>query len=71
MKDFPNFGYVRMPDVLAVFPVSESTWKRGVKSGEYPMSVPLSGRTVAWLAVEIIELVERKEREAREKQRLG
>jgi len=37
-----------------------------VASGEYPSGVHLSARTVAWLAVEIIELVERKEKEARE-----
>jgi len=70
MNGFPTFGLVRLPQILAVYPVSESTWKRGVKSGKYPMSVSLSERTVAWLAVDIIELVERKAKEAREKQRL-
>lgn len=31
----PDEGYVRLPQVLAVIPVSKSTWWAGCKSGRY------------------------------------
>lgn len=55
---FPDKGFVRLPQILAIFPVSSSTWWRGVKSGEYPQPVKLSGRTTAWRAEQILELIE-------------
>jgi predicted DNA-binding transcriptional regulator AlpA len=43
-------GYVRLPEILAVFPVSKSTWWAGVKTGRYPAGVKLSPRVTAWPA---------------------
>ncbi|MFH1914235.1 MAG: AlpA family phage regulatory protein [Pseudomonadota bacterium] len=57
-QNFPTTGFVRLPQILAVFPVSPSTWWRGVKSGEYPQPVKLSGRTTAWRVEQILELIE-------------
>ncbi|MFY8018041.1 MAG: helix-turn-helix transcriptional regulator [Inhella sp.] len=34
--------------MLAVFPVSRSTWYQGVKEGRYPKPIRLSERRVAW-----------------------
>ena len=40
MYNLPQVGFVRMKDVLVVFPVSSSNWWAGVKSGRYPQPVP-------------------------------
>lgn len=54
----PETGFVRLPQVLAVFPVSKSTWWEGVKNHRYPASVKLGPRTTAWRAEDIRQLVE-------------
>lgn len=54
---FPTSGYLRLPAVLKLFPVSKSTWWAGVKSGRYPAGVKLSTRVTAWRAEEIATLV--------------
>lgn len=57
-KDLPKSGYVRLPTVLAVFPVSKSSWYKGVKSGKYPQPVKLAARTTAWRAEDIHALLD-------------
>ena len=32
----PNEGFARLPQVLAVYPVSRSTWLEGVRTGRFP-----------------------------------
>jgi prophage regulatory protein len=54
----PETGLVRLPAVLAVFPVSKSSWWAGVKSGKYPSAVKLGPRTTAWYAADIRKLIE-------------
>lgn len=54
----PPTGYLRLPQVLEVFPVSKSTWWAGVKSGKYPKAVKLGQRTTAWSAESIRALIE-------------
>jgi len=56
---FPETGYVRLPQVLAVFPVSRSGWWQGVKEGRYPQPVKLSARVTAWRAEDIHDLIQR------------
>lgn len=48
----PLEGYVRLPQVLAVIPVSKSTWWAGVKSGRYPQPVRTLGRRITVWPVE-------------------
>ena len=55
---FPQTGFVRLPQILTVIPVSESTWWAGVKSGKYPVGLK-HGRCRFWTAEEIHELIER------------
>jgi len=58
-NDFlPETGFLRLPQVLAVFPVSKSTWWAGVRTGRYPAAVKLSARTTAWRAEDIRALIE-------------
>lgn len=49
----PQEGYVRLPQILAVIPVSRSTWLRGVDDGRFPKPVKLSSRVSAWRVEEI------------------
>jgi predicted DNA-binding transcriptional regulator AlpA len=57
--NLPATGLVRLPTVLAVFPVSRSHWWAGVKDGRYPAGVKLSERITAWRASDIRELIDR------------
>lgn len=41
-------AFVRLPVVLSVYPVGETSWWAGVKSGRYPKPVKLSKRVNAW-----------------------
>lgn len=51
-------GYLRLPEVLKLFPVGKSTWWAGVKSGRFSKPVKLGPRTTAWKQADIIALVE-------------
>lgn len=54
----PASGFVRLPQILAVFPVSKSAWWKGVAEGRYPASVKLGPRTTAWRVSDIRALIE-------------
>lgn len=54
----PQTGFVRLPVVLSVYPVSKSTWWAGIKSGRFPAGVKLSESTTAWRVEEIRKLIE-------------
>ncbi len=51
--------FLRLPQVLAIIPVSRSTWWAGVQRGIYPKPTRLSPRTVAWRRTEIDALCAR------------
>jgi predicted DNA-binding transcriptional regulator AlpA len=53
----PLTGFLRLPQVLALYPVGKSSWWRGVKDGRYPKPVKLAPRTTAWRAEDIAALV--------------
>ena len=55
----PETGFLRLPDVLKLIPVSKSTWWAGVKAGRYPASVKLGARITAWRAEDIRGLIQR------------
>ena len=50
---------LRLPDVLALFPVGRSTWYDGVRKGIYPQPVRISSGMVAWSQEAIQALVRR------------
>lgn len=54
----PVQGFVRLCQILAVYPVGRSTWWAGVKSGRYPAPVKLGPRTTAWRVEDIRRLIE-------------
>ena len=46
-----------IPARKGLFPVSRSTWLRGVRAGIYPKPIRLSQRRVGWLRSDIEALV--------------
>ena len=54
----PSTGFLRLPQVLALVPISKSSWWEGCKSGRFPKAVKLGPRTTAWRAEDIAALVE-------------
>lgn len=50
-------GLIRLPQVLALFPVGRSTWWAGVRDGKYPAPIKLGPRTTAWLRADIEMLI--------------
>jgi len=54
----PQEGYVRLPQVLAVFPVSRSAWFAGIRSGKYPKAIKLGERTAAWRVEDVRKLLQ-------------
>lgn len=57
-KAIPETGFVRLPQILAVIPVSRSTWWAWVKSGKAPAGKKLGPRITAWKAADIRALIE-------------
>ncbi len=57
-KILPETGFVRLPAVLKVFPVSKSAWWAGVKDGRFPKPVKLGPKTTAWRVEDILVLIE-------------
>lgn len=69
MHSLPKIGYLRLPQIignskasppiLALIPVSKSTWGAGVKSRRYPQPVRTLGeRITAWRVEDIRNLIE-------------
>jgi len=51
-------GFIRLPDVLSLIPVSKASWYRGVAEGRYPKPIRLSPRTSAWRVKDIRQLID-------------
>lgn len=53
----PLTGFVRLPTILKIYPVSKTTWWAGIKTGRFPAGVKLSEKTTAWRVEDIRELI--------------
>lgn len=51
-------SFLRLPEVLAIIPVSRATWYDGIKTGRFPAQVKLGPRAAAWRRSDIDRLVE-------------
>lgn len=51
-------GFLRLKQVLELYPVSKSHWYEGVKAGKYPAAVKLSPGVTAWRAGDILKLID-------------
>ncbi len=54
----PAFGFLRLPQILAIFPISKSAWWEGCRTGRYPKPVKLSSRTTVWRVEDIRAFIE-------------
>jgi predicted DNA-binding transcriptional regulator AlpA len=61
----PSTGFLRLPQVLSLVPISKSAWWEGCKTGRFPKPVKLGPRTTAWKAEDITALVKQLGGEAR------
>lgn len=59
MTSIPKVGFLRLPQVLQLVPISKSAWWEGCKTGRFPKPVKLGPRTTVWWAEEIVEFIER------------
>ncbi len=59
LQALPETGFLRLPDVLRLIPVSRASWWAGVKHGRYPQPVKISPRCTAWRVEDVRELIER------------
>ena len=57
MHDFPETGFLRLPQVLSIIPLGKTSWWEGVRDGRFPKPVKLSERCTAWKAEDIRELI--------------
>lgn len=55
----PETGFLRLPDILKLIPVSPATWWKWVKEGSAPGSIKLGQRTTVWRAEDIRAMIER------------
>jgi predicted DNA-binding transcriptional regulator AlpA len=58
LQNLSENSLLRLPQVLALVPVSRSTWWAGCKTGRFPKPVKLGPRTTAWKASDIAALLE-------------
>ena len=54
----PPTGFLRLSQMLAIIPVSKSTWFEGVRAGRYPKPVKIGPRASGWRVREIVAFVE-------------
>jgi predicted DNA-binding transcriptional regulator AlpA len=50
---------LRLPQVLALIPISRSAWWAGCKSGRFPKPVKIGPRTSAWRGSDILAVLEK------------
>ena len=58
MTTVPTVGFLRLPQILQLVPISKSAWWDGCKTGRFPKPVKLGPRTTAWRAEDIADLVQ-------------
>ena len=58
LRQIPQTGFIRLPEVLSFIPVSRSTWWAGIKTGRYPKPVKLGLRVTAWRVEDIRSLID-------------
>lgn len=56
---FSSVGFLRLPQVLSIIPVSKSTWWEGCKTGRFPKPVKIGPRTTVWRTSDIYEFIDK------------
>ena len=55
----PETGFVRLPQILSLIPISRSAWWAGIRDGKFPQGIKLGSKTTVWRAEDIRHLIER------------
>ena len=54
----PETGFVRLPQILSLIPISRSAWWAGIREGKFPQGIKLGSKTTVWRAEDIRNLIE-------------
>lgn len=54
----PDTGFLRLPQVLALIPISRSAWWAGIRKGRFPKGIKLGSKTTVWRAEDIRALIQ-------------
>ena len=54
----PATGFVRLPQILDLIPISRSAWWAGILDGRFPKGIKLGRKTTVWRAEDIRALIE-------------
>ena len=54
----PDTGFLRLPQVLALIPISRSAWWVGIREGKFPKGIKLGSKTTVWRAEDIRALIQ-------------
>jgi predicted DNA-binding transcriptional regulator AlpA len=54
----PDTGFVRLPQILVLIPISRSAWWAGVREGKFPKGIKLGSKTTVWRAEDIRALID-------------
>ena len=54
----PDTGFLRLPQILSLIPISRSAWWAGVREGKFPKGVKLGSKTTVWRAEDIRSLID-------------
>ncbi|MBS3958512.1 MAG: AlpA family phage regulatory protein, partial [Xanthomonadaceae bacterium] len=46
----PETGFVRLPQILSLIPISRSAWWAGIREGKFPQGIKLGSKTTVWRA---------------------
>ncbi len=55
----PETGFVRLPQILSLIPISRSAWWAGVREGKFPKGIKLGSKTTVWRVEDIRALINR------------
>ena len=55
----PETGFVRLPQIRSLIPISRSAWWAGIREGKFPQGIKLGSKTTVWRAEDIRNLIER------------
>ncbi len=56
-SSLPEIGFVRLPTILRIIPISRSTFLARVKIGEYPKACKIGPKISAWRVEDIRDLM--------------
>lgn len=55
--ELPETGFVRLPQILSLIPISRSAWWSGIRKGKFPKGIKLGSKTTVWRAEAIRALI--------------